>query len=285
MEIAAVLTLEKPLVFSCGKVSVRGGGAGGEVGRVEVVRGGLASCMLANCSELVDVAGGQCAVQADRERELATIGEANFGAMNRTVAAALGAGATAAHLHVSEVDAFNCGEPGPLRVMEEGRVGKAFHAACSAGQMAVLVELREARAEAVAAYLAGVGEDEDGGWLPVWLASLQGRLEVVKWLLNEVGASAGAVQPMDGSSAVCMAAQNGHLEVVRVLIEAGASVDQAMEDGRTPLFLAAMKGHVEVVRALVEVDADKLVRTCRGDTALSIAQYFGHKGVVDLLRS
>ena len=129
---------------------------------MKVVRGREAFDMLSNCSWLVDVAAAQCAVPADKERELATIGAANFGQINRTVAAALGAGAVAALTYVSEVDAFNCGEPGPLRALAEVRVGDAFLAACSAGQLAVLMELREARAEAMAAYLAGEGGNGKG---------------------------------------------------------------------------------------------------------------------------
>ena len=131
--------------------------------------------MLMNCSHLVDVAAAQAAVPADKERELAAIGETSFGQINRTVAAALIAGAYAVGYNVSEVDAFNCGEPGPLRALAEARVGDAFIAACAAGQLAVLVELREARAEAVAAYLAAEGENGDGGWHPMWVASKAGR--------------------------------------------------------------------------------------------------------------
>ena len=63
-------------------------------------------------------------------------------------------------------------------------VRDAFKVACSAGQLAVLGELREARGKAVAAYLAGKGGDGDGGWEPVWEASKNGRLAVVEWLVG-----------------------------------------------------------------------------------------------------
>ena len=117
MEMAAVLGMEKPLVFACGKVVVGGGGGGATATRVTVEHGNGAIHMLANCYFLVDVEAAQCAVPADRTRELAAIGEANFGQFNRTVAAALAAGATAVETEVAEVDAFNCGEPGALRAL------------------------------------------------------------------------------------------------------------------------------------------------------------------------
>ena len=48
----------------------------------------------------------------------------------------------------------------------------------------------------------------------------------------------------------------GHVDVVRVLLEGGADIDKAIDDGATPLFIASQQGHVEVVRALVEGGAD-----------------------------
>ena len=45
--------------------------------------------------------------------------------------------------------------------------------------------------------------------------------------------------------------QHGHLDVVHALVAAGASVDQAKENGATPLFISAQEGHLDVVHALV----------------------------------
>ena len=44
--------------------------------------------------------------------------------------------------------------------------------------------------------------------------------------------------------------------VVKRLLEAGATVDQAREDGKTPLMMAVEKGHKAVVRVLEENGAD-----------------------------
>ncbi len=45
---------------------------------------------------------------------------------------------------------------------------------------------------------------------------------------------------------LCIAAEEGHMEVVNALIAAGADKDKADDDGTTPLFIAAEEGHVEV---------------------------------------
>ena len=62
----------------------------------------------------------------------------------------------------------------------------------------------------------------------------------------------------DGSTPLFIAALEGHLEVVRFLVESGANKDQGLtDDGRTALFIAAENGHLEVVRFLVESGANK----------------------------
>ena len=59
------------------------------------------------------------------------------------------------------------------------------------------------------------------------------------------------------------AAENGHTEIVRELIKAGAKVDARNEGswgiggkGETALMLAAENGHTEVVRELIKAGAD-----------------------------
>ena len=43
---------------------------------------------------------------------------------------------------------------------------------------------------------------------------------------------------------------------MRALIELGADINKANDDGATPLYIATEKGHEAVVRALIEADAD-----------------------------
>ena len=53
-----------------------------------------------------------------------------------------------------------------------------------------------------------------------------------------------------GNTPIYGAARNGHLDVIKTLIEAGANVNKSNSDGWTPLNLAARYGHIDIVEAL-----------------------------------
>ena len=46
--------------------------------------------------------------------------------------------------------------------------------------------------------------------------------------------------------------RNGHLAVVRLMLESGADKEYPVDDGSTPLLVAAWNGHLEVVKQLLE---------------------------------
>ena len=81
-----------------------------------------------------------------------------------------------------------------------------------------------------------------------------------------------------------IAAEMGRLAVVQYLMEQGADVNIAAEDGRSAIFIAAQKGCFEIVRYLVEHGADKNTATDDGWTPLGIAVQEGHSAVATYLR-
>jgi hypothetical protein len=74
-----------------------------------------------------------------------------------------------------------------------------------------------------------------------------------------------------------------HIEIVRLLVEAGANKDKAGTNGFTPLYAACQKGHIKVVRLLVEAGADKEKAANNGHTPLHRAAFHGHDAICMLL--
>ena len=111
-------------------------------------------------------------------------------------------------------------------------------------------------------------------------ACAQGDVQIVRLLL-EAGADKNAEDP-SGNTALMLAAENSHVEIGRLLLEAGADKEQA-GDGYTALMLAAKNDHVEIARLLLEAGADKDVPTGHGCTALMLAARTGHVEIARLL--
>jgi ankyrin repeat protein len=61
-------------------------------------------------------------------------------------------------------------------------------------------------------------------------------------------------------TALMFAAQNGHLEISKLLIDRGADVN-AKYDGWTALMFASKKGYREVVKTLLEKGADYKIKS------------------------
>jgi hypothetical protein len=80
----------------------------------------------------------------------------------------------------------------------------------------------------------------------------------------------------DGSTPLNIASARGHIPVVTLLLEHGASVDLANDKGVTPLMSTSAKGHIPVVRLLLEHDADPHLTSNQGMNALHHAAYDDH---------
>ena len=92
--------------------------------------------------------------------------------------------------------------------------------------------------------------DENGATL-LTMAAQNGHVDVVRLLLQATGIEFNQAL-RDGTTSLTIAAHNGYVDVVRELINRGANVNQARRDGATPLFIAVVRGHVDVVRELLQ---------------------------------
>eukprot|EP00439_Symbiodinium_sp_Y106_P073248 s74_g13.t1 len=118
---------------------------------------------------------------------------------------------------------------------------------------------------------------------PLLEAAEGGHLEVTRLLLEAKADKDKAFDDDGGYTALLAAAQAGHLEVARLLLEANADMDKAMQGGATPLHIAAETGQVEVARFLLESNADKDKATQDGATPLNIAAETGQLEVARLM--
>ncbi|XP_071508793.1 uncharacterized protein [Diadema antillarum] len=114
------------------------------------------------------------------------------------------------------------------------------------------------------------------------IAASKGSVAVVKELLrfNRNGVCT-AKNKTNGSSALHLAAAGGHKEVVRVLLDHGASPTEENADGMTAIHLAAQNGTVGVLEALKGKVSWKAPSVKTGMTALHVA---AHHGQIDFVR-
>ena len=113
------------------------------------------------------------------------------------------------------------------------------------------------------------------------LVASNGHTETVRYLvgLPEVDVN----QRVRNLTALHCAAKEGHPDVVRVLIDAGADID-TKNNGRSPLHCASDSGALEVVKTLVEAGAGVNVTDGNeGRTCLSLAASNGHTETVRYL--
>ncbi|OQV12786.1 Ankyrin-1 [Hypsibius exemplaris] len=143
------------------------------------------------------------------------------------------------------------------------------------------------------------------GNLPVMLALIQGlrsrrkdslpeihmrsrvglQIRIVPHLVYEIHSFAGLALAcvQNGSSPLLVAAENGHADIVKVLLENRAQVDVFDQEGRTALHLAVQNSHLMVARYLLEHNAFVDAKTNAGITAAHLAAEVGSVEFLDLL--
>ena len=129
---------------------------------------------------------------------------------------------------------------------------------------------------------AKVNQVNDDGSPAITYAATCDEPELVALLLRHHADIAGNVR--EQTSAIFTAAHAGKPDIVRLLIGAGANVNQAEQrHGDTPLMRSAQNGHREVVQLLLQARAEVNAANKRGETALSMAATNDHSQVVELL--
>jgi ankyrin repeat protein len=104
-----------------------------------------------------------------------------------------------------------------------------------------------------------------------------GHTEIVKILLQS------GCNPNDQDAAkytaLTLAAEKNHLNIVQILVAGGAEINQAAINGNTPLMLACENGSLEIVDFLLNHGADLAATNKDGDTAASLATLYGKQSI------
>jgi ankyrin repeat protein len=114
-------------------------------------------------------------------------------------------------------------------------------------------------------------------------AVLRGDLLAVQGFISK-GADVNANNNDGGRiTALIVATEEGHKEVVRLLLANGADINVKDKNGETALMLASYYGRKEIVKLLLAKRADVNAKSNNGATALMNATKKGHKEIKELL--
>ena len=116
-----------------------------------------------------------------------------------------------------------------------------------------------------------VGEVSHGGSTPLLLATRQGTPESARLLLD-AGANVNDIAP-NGTSALVVATHSHHTALATLLLDRGADPN-LMGAGYSALHAAVLRGNPALVRALVSHGAVVDARLQNGTTTLRASQHF-----------
>ncbi len=121
------------------------------------------------------------------------------------------------------------------------------------------------------------------GFTPLSLACFFGHPEIAAYLVDQgANVNLAATNPMKVAPLHAAVAAR-QPAIVRVLIQAGADVNQPQQNGWRPLHAAAQNGDEESVKLLLEHGADRQARADNNQTPSDLAMLKGNAAIVALL--
>jgi ankyrin repeat protein len=176
-------------------------------------------------------------------------------------------------------------QPSPTDVDSATTLLRAFAVTKNSAALALAARIGDPNAveDALGAGITVDAIDPDSGNVGLFEAAWNGHTDVVKFLVD---AGADVTRSTDtGKTALFQAATYGHTGVVQVLLAAHAPVNVVTTvDGLSPLFGAAQNGYADIVRLLLMAGADvENAHRVDGRTALFMSAKNGHTAVVRLL--
>jgi len=130
---------------------------------------------------------------------------------------------------------------------------------------------------------ANVNELDTNQDAPLVIAAYKGHVEIVKMLL-EAGADVTAVDPEMKATALHAATYAGRTEAAKLLIACKIDIDkQGPYNGYTALHDAIWQNNIETAKVLIEAGANLEIKSKEGQTALELAKARRRKEIVALI--
>ncbi len=123
------------------------------------------------------------------------------------------------------------------------------------------------------------------GFYPLGLAAFFGHRAIVEFLLKNGADVKTAARNAQKVTALHGAVARRDVEIVRMLLEAGADANARQERGFVPLHDAAANGHAALVELLLKHGAHADAKTDDGKTAGDMAADRGHKELAETLKT
>lgn len=121
------------------------------------------------------------------------------------------------------------------------------------------------------------------GRTPLMLAAWKKQPELVK-LLIESGAKVNEVVDNNGSTPLMFASQAGDIEMVELMLDAGSDVQAKAKNGSTAFHFAIFKdNNLEVINKLIDAGFDINVKDNDGLTVFQIAAFLGNLEIINKL--
>lgn len=163
------------------------------------------------------------------------------------------------------------------------RDDSALHSAARAGNVAVVKEILVGAGEAELKDL--VSRQNQSGETALYVAAEYGYVDLVKEMIEYYDLADAGIKARNGFDAFHIAAKQGDLDVLKVLMEAHPGLTMTVDvSNTTALHTAAMQGHGEIVNLLLEAGSSlATIARSNGKTALHSAARNGHLEVVKAL--
>ena len=107
-------------------------------------------------------------------------------------------------------------------------------------------------------------------WTALHLASNEGHTQILELLIKN-DANKEAITKM-GRKALHIATIKGNYDVVKILIDAGCDLDYQDDDQMAPLHYASQHGYEKILRELLEHHAKTCLKNYQGMTPLDLSQ-------------